>query len=116
MARTAIERQTIPVDGFDLSAATFETMATGSGNGVEFPHNTGDIIVLENNAGGPATYTIVVNQPAQYDDHGITVPDITEVVAVGDQTLYRVAGIMKQGDGNVYVDCDVAADILVLDV
>lgn len=112
MARETIARTPIPVTGLDLTDVAFETLATGAGNGVEFPFRGGDILVLTHSSA--AVFTIVTPQPAKYDDRGIEVDDMTVNVGQDEMHLIPLDIFMRQADGNVYVDCDVAADVLVL--
>lgn len=113
MARTAIDRTAVPVTGLNLTDATFATLATGAGNGVEIPYREADVIVLRNDTGGSAVYTIKVRQPSQYSGQGITVPDKTVTVATGKIWLYLTDPIFKQTDSDLYIDCDVAGKVLV---
>ena len=115
MARTAITATTLTATGYNLTDSTdFETMSTGAGNGVEIPFNKNHIMILKNGTGGEATFTLDVPANTNYSNKGVTIPDATEAVADGDTHLYVMSAIFKQSDGDVYVDCDVAADILVL--
>ena len=114
MARAEIARTEVPIDGVDLIALTYETMATGDGNGVECPYRPGDLIVMYNTTASPATYTVKVAQPSTFSTYELTVPDLDVAVADGELMIVPVAAIFRQTDGNLYVDCDVAADIAVL--
>lgn len=116
MARTAISAVALTKTGYNLTdSSDFETMSTGSGNGVEIPFNKNHIIVLKNGTGGTATFTFDVPGEDDYSDKGVTIPDATEEVADGKTHLILATAIFKQSDGDVYVDCDVAGEILVLD-
>lgn len=115
MATTVITATTLTATGYNLTdSADFETMTTGAGNGVEFTFNANDFIVLKNTAGGAAVYTLTVPNPATYSDKGVTVPDATVTVADTKTWIYKLSSIFKQSDGDVIIECDVAADILVL--
>lgn len=114
MARAAMSRQTIAKTGLNLTDATFTTMTLGAGNGVEVPYVRGLILVLKNDTGGAATFTIKVATPAESSNFGSTYGDISRSVADGKTWLVPVNQISKQADGDVYVDCSVAGKIAAL--
>lgn len=114
MARTPIARTAIPVAGLNLSDAALTVMATGAGNGVEIPYRAGDVLVLNNVTGGAAVFTFKTVQPTTYSVHSITVPDKSYTVATTKIWVVALDAIWKQADGDLYVDCDVAAKIGVL--
>lgn len=115
MATTAISADTLTATGYNLTdSSDFTTMTSGAGNGVEFSYNANDIIVLKNTTGSTAVYTFKVPNPSTYSDKGVTVPDATVSVANGKTWLYKLSAIFKQSDGDVIVECDQTADILVL--
>ena len=114
MARTTITRTALPAASLNITDATFATLATGAGNGIEVPFREGDVLFLKNTTGGAATFTVKVRQPGQYTTLGITVPDESFTVAAGKTHLVPLAQVFKQTDGDVYVDCDVAGSVLML--
>lgn len=114
MARTPITRTAVPDTGLNLTDATFATLSTGSGNGVEVPFREADLIVLKNDTGGAAVFTIKVPQPSQYAGQSITVPDKTVNVATGKSIVYPTAILYRQTDGDIYIDCDVAGKVIAL--
>lgn len=115
MARVAIEAVSIPDTGYNLTdSADFEALATGAGNGVEIPYNPAARIVLKNTTGGTATFTIKIPTPAQYTAIGITLSDMTRAVAASKTWEIKPHAVMRQSDGNIYIDCDVAGSVLVL--
>lgn len=114
MARAAITRTAFAATGFNITDATFTTMATGANNGVNAPSQQGDIIILRNDTAGPATYTIKTPQPSGYTSQGITASDVTVVVVAAKIWVYEPTTLQRQADGNIYVDCDVAGKILLL--
>jgi len=118
MARSALSKTSLARNlvGSVLTDETFTELATGTGNGVYFPLLGTDLIVLKNDTGDVATFTIVVTTPAGYTTFGITVPSPTIEVADGKTVVLRVADVLKDGDGNVQVDCDVAGEMLVYDL
>lgn len=116
MARTPITRTALPAAGLNLTDATFTTLATGAGNGIEVPFRPGDVLVLKNDSGGAATYTVKVRQPQDFTALGITVPDDSFAVADGKSFIVPLANVFKQTDGDIYVDCDVAGKLICLAV
>lgn len=120
MARTAISVVSLPsvsAGGYDLTGSgDFTTLGTGDGNGVEFTYDAKDLVILKNSTGGDATFTIVLSTPTSISDVGGTVTSPTLVVSNGDTQLLRLTDIFKQSDGKAYIDCDVAADAMVLNL
>lgn len=114
MARATITRTAVPVTGLNLTDATYSTLATGAGNGVEVPYREADLIVLKNGTGGAAVFTLKAKQPTQYSEQSVTVPDKTVTVAAGKTWVYPTATIFRQNDGDIYIDCDVAGAVLAL--
>lgn len=119
MARTGITATSIPAigsNGLNLTDATFTTMSTGDGNGVSFAYDAKDLIVLKNTTGGAATYTFVLVTPSSISSVGGSVTSPTVSVAAGKTHVLRPSDIFEQTDGDMYIDCDVAGDILVLNL
>lgn len=117
MARTPITRTALPAAGYNLTdSADFDTLSTGAGNGIEVPYREGDILILKNGTGGPAAFTVKVRQPQPFTALAITVPDDAFTVADGKTHIIPLAAVYKQTDGDIYVDCDVAGDVLLLAV
>ena len=115
MARTAIVAEAITDTGFNLTDTNkFTTLATGSGNGVEFPQDQSQRIVLKNAAGSTATVTVKIPTPAQYSSLSLALPDMTLTIDNGKTFILEPHPQFRQSDGNVYIDCDKAIDILVL--
>ena len=114
MARTLITKIDIPAAGYNLTdSGDFVTLTAGSGNGVEFVFNANDRLLLKNDTGGAATFTLKVPPPSPYSGR-VTIPDETVPVADGKTWVYKLAAIFKQSDGKVYVECDVAGKVLLL--
>lgn len=114
MARAALTRTVLPATGLNLTDATFATLGTGAGNGVEFNYRKGDLLVLKNDTGGAAVFTLVVPDPASLSAIGASVGDMSVSVATGKTWVVPVAAVLRQNDGDVYVDCDVAGKAMVL--
>ncbi len=115
MARTAITATDLTKTGYNLTDSTgFTTLSAGSGNGITVTFDANDVLILKNDTGGAAVFTLKVPGETKYADKGITVPDETVPVANGKTWIYQLTGIFKQSDGKVYIDCDVAGKLLVL--
>jgi hypothetical protein len=116
MARTNITAQVLGNNGLNLTDATYSTLETGAGNGVTFDYDASALVVLKNATGGAAVYTFKVPTPAAFAAKSLTVPDVTVTLATGKTQVYPLSAIFKQSDEKVYVDCDVAGQLLVLDI
>lgn len=119
MTRSALTKTTPTAwssNGTNITDASYTTMSTGDGNGVTFSHDITDVIILLNDSGGTATYTVIAEPVASVTAIGgtITDPDIT-VANNKTHVLKPIAG-MSQTDGDIYIDCDVAGKIIVLDM
>ncbi len=115
MARTPITAVTKPVTGYNLTdSADFETLSTGAGNGVSFAQDANQVIHLKNTSGGAAVFTIKVPTPSAYTPFSLTMPDKTFNVANGKTLVVPASSIFRQPDGDIYIDCDVAGQVLVL--
>lgn len=114
MTRATITATTLSAGGYNLTdSSDFDTLGTGDGNGVSFTYSNNDTVVLKNDSGSPATFTIKVPTPADYSSR-VTIPDEAVSVADGKEHLYKITPIFKQSDGNIYIDCDVAGEVLIL--
>ena len=114
MARTTITATTLTATGYNVTdSSDYDTLSTGAGNGVSFAYSTNDTLVLKNDTGGDAIFTIKVPSPTNYSAR-VTIPDDTVTVVTAKEWLYKVTPIFKQTDGNIYIECDVAGKILVM--
>jgi hypothetical protein len=118
MAREALTKTTLSkaVTGNDLSAATFKTLTLGANNGVYWTYAATDLIVLKNDTGGAAVYTLDLTTPAAYTALGISVTDPTITLADGKTVILRVIELFRDANRRINIDCDVAAKLLVYDV
>lgn len=115
MSRTAISPTDLTKTGYNLTdSGDFTTLSTGAGNGITVLFDPRDILILRNDTGGPAVFTLKTAGEDKYSDKGITVPDDTVTVADGKDWVYQLTSIFKQSDGKVYIDCDVAGKVLIL--
>lgn len=122
MTRSALSGKTsIPAVDSQLDFTndpTYDVMSTGDGNGVSFSYGSNDIVILNNDSGGPAVYTFKISdqgQGASIETVGGVVTDPTVTVPDGEVHLVRAVNeLFRNSDGDVYVDCDSAAKIGVL--
>lgn len=119
MARAALSATTITAitsNGYNLTdSSDFTTLSTGSGNGVEFTYDANDVLVLKNDTGGTATFTFVIATPSGVSAVGGSITSPTVEVADGKtHVMPSLPTVFKQADGKVYVDCDVAGKVLLL--
>lgn len=113
MARTTITPTAIPATGLNVTDASFATSGTGAGNGVSFTFDNNFRVILKNDTGSAATFTIKVPTPASYTEVGVTIPDMTVAVANGKTHEFKPMSVWRQSDGNIYIDCNVAGKVLV---
>jgi hypothetical protein len=115
MARTAITPTDLTKTGYNLTdSAGFTALSAGAGNGITVIFDPQDILILKNDTGGIAVFTLKVPGETKYSDKSATVPDVTVTVASGKTWVYQLTNIFKQTDGKVHIDCDVAGKVLVL--
>lgn len=119
MARATLTKTSIPAltsNGLNLTDTTYTTLATGAGNGISFAYDPSDLIVLKNDTGGSAAYTIKVVQSAALTAVGVTIGDVTITVATAKSHAFRLSDIFKQSGDLAFIDCDVAGKALVIDL
>lgn len=114
MARATLTKTDLTVTAFNLTDATFATLATGTGNGVEFTFKRPMTAYLKNDTGGSAVFTIATPANAPYSDYSLAVGDYAVTVADGKTHMLSIEGAFNQADGKVYIDCDVAGKVMVL--
>jgi hypothetical protein len=115
MARSALAAVDITDTGYNLTdSAAFVALSTGANNGKEIVYNPAAVIVLKNTTGGNAVYTIKIVTPPEYTAIGLTLSDMTVTVATLKTWVMQMKSVMRQADGKVYIDCDVAGSLLVL--
>lgn len=80
--------------------------ATGSGNGFQFPYANAKLVILHNDTGVSATVTLVSNQPDEYSDRGITIPNDSVTIADGETFHWVPNTIFRDSNKNVQVEAD----------
>jgi len=115
MARTPITATAVPDIGLNITDASFATLGTGAGNGVSFPYDSNNRVILKKDTGGAATFTVKVPTPTIYSNVGVTVPDMTVSVANGKTYEFKAVSLNvgRQSDGSIYIDCNVGGKVLV---
>lgn len=113
MARATITATAIAATGLNITDATFATLGTGAGNGVSFAYDGNTRVMLKNDTGSAATFTVKIATPTSYSDIGVTFPDMTIAVANGKTWEFKPPSVWRQTDGNIYIDCNVAGKVLV---
>jgi hypothetical protein len=119
MATTTITKISVSqTAGYNLTdSADFTTMTSGAGNGVVFPFDLKDLIVLKNDTGLSRTYTFLVGQiPTEYTTFSASVTDPTLAVADGKTVLIQPSSLFSNTSGNMTIECDGTSKILVLDL
>ena len=118
MAAATITKVAIPHTsaGYNLTdSADFTTLVAGSGNGVQFTHESDLIIVLKNDTGGSATFTLKIPASSSLTTYGGSITSPTIVVANGKTYLLRLDTLFRDGStGYVTIECNVGGKALVL--
>ena len=113
MPAVVITPVTMTPSGYNLTdSAAFSTLVLGSGNGVKALISTGTL-VLKNDSGSSATFTILVAPTAQLTALGLTTPNLEVVVANNKQYVLPISAAMLIG-GYVTIECSVAGKVLIL--
>jgi len=118
MARTPLTKTSLArnVTGVNLTDLSYTALTPGSNNGATWAHLESDLIVLSNETAGDAVYTFVLTTPAAYSQFGGSLTSGTITIAAGVKQIVRVNDVLKDANGLVNVDCDVAGKIAVLDM
>lgn len=117
MARSALTKTASArnLTGLNLGTMTFTTLATGAGNGRYWSHADTDLILLKNDTGGPATFTLVFTQGSEYTRFGFSLSSPTLVIADGKVYALRLGDLFRDATGLINIDCDVAGKAAVLE-
>lgn len=116
MTRSALTKTTMArnVTGVNLTDLSYTALTPGTNNGKTWAHLDSDVILLKNGTAGDAVYTFIATVPAGYSTFGATMTSGTITIAAGVTQILRVNEILKDSDGLIKVDCDVAGSIAVL--
>lgn len=119
MAAVEITKHALPQNaaGYDLTdSADFTTLVSGSGNGVKFTYEDGLILVLKNDSGSAATYTLKVPASSSLAAYGGTITSPTCVVANGKTVLLILSSLFRDAaTGFVTVECSAGGKALLLE-
>lgn len=117
MSRSALSKTTMArnMTGIDLAAAIYTALTPGSNNGKTWAHANSDVILLKNGTAGDAVYTFVLTTPTAYSTVGGSLSSGTITIGTGVTQILRVTDVLKDANGLVNVDCDVAGSVSVLD-
>ena len=100
--------------GTDITTLTGDTIVIGPDNGLIVLYRPGNVLVFNNGTVNPATVTLKTANPNTAGAVGLIVADKTVSVPNGETLIYPVSAIFRQADNVVYVDCDEAIDVAVL--
>lgn len=116
MARSALTKTTLARNavGLNLTDASYTALTPGSNNGKTWTHLDSDVVLLKNGTAGDAVYTFAFTTPAGYSAFGSTLSSATITLAAGVTQILRLSEVMKDGNGLINVDCDVAGSVAVL--
>ena len=119
MPAATITAVTLPhtMAGYNLTdSAGFTTLVAGSGNGVKFDYVDDLVVVLKNDSGGAAVFTVKVRTPASFTTYSAGVSHPTINVANNKTYLLRLdQSPFVDASGDITIECDVAGKVLVLD-
>lgn len=114
MAAVTITPTTI-TNGYNLTdSADFSTLVAGAGNGVTFSYTKPGLIVLKNDTGGAAVFTIKSRTVTELSEAGLTTPDSTVNVANNKTYVLPVEAIYNGAGNKITIECDVAGKVLPL--
>ena len=116
MTRSAVTKQTVArnLTGYNLASISFVATGVGAGNGRYWSHLQSDVVLLKNDTGGAAVFTIVFTAPSEYTRFGMTIASPTVTVADGKTVALRLGELLQDTSQQILLDCDVAGKVAVL--
>lgn len=93
---------------------TWTALTAGSNNGRYFSFNDAECLLLYNDTGGAASFTIPLTEGDDLDALNITLNDKTIALDNTDHKLCVVSSKYMDGNRNINIDCDVAGKIAVV--
>lgn len=93
---------------------SWTTLVAGSSNGRYFSFNDAEMLLIYNDTGGAATFTIPLTEGDDLDALNITFNDKTISLDDTDHKICVVSSKYKDADNYINVDCDVAGKIAVV--
>ena len=106
MAKVTLTPAAHPAEPTDATTGLTVLTSTGAGNGFEIAYANAYLVILHNDSGSSATVTLKVNQPTEYSDRGITIPDDTFTLANGESYTWVPQSLFKDSNKNVVVEAD----------
>lgn len=101
--------------GYNLTdSADFTALVSGAGNGVSFAWASNDLVVLKNDSGSSATYTIKLGPFNGITNYGGSITNPTIVIANNKSYFARLDSQFADASGNVVIECSVAGKALVV--
>jgi len=116
MTATTITTTSLSVAGTNLTDATYDTVPSGAGNGINFVYDRTNILVLKNGTGGSLTFTLKLKTFNELTPYSVTPTDPTIVVAAGKIYLIKLDDVLQKSDGYAYVECSGTGSALLLSV
>lgn len=93
---------------------TWTTLVAGSNNGRYFSFNDAECLLIYNDTGGAASFTIPLTEGDDLDALSITLNDKTIALDNTDHKLCVVSSKYKDATGYINIDCDVAGKVAVV--
>lgn len=114
VALVAVTPTTITSNGTNVTDQSGTTMGTGSGNGLEVDPKQGDVLFLKEVTAGAAVVTLVSPAVSGLQTLGAVITDATINLAASKQHVIAIPSALIQADGKLYIDCDVAIEVIQL--
>lgn len=99
---------------FIVESITWTTLTAGSNNGKYFSFNDAEMLLIYNDTGGAATFTIPLTESSDMSALSITYNDKTIALSTANHKVCVVSSKYKDGSNYVNIDCDVAGKIAVV--
>lgn len=93
---------------------TWTALTAGSNNGRYFSFNDAEMLLIYNDTGGAASFTIPITESSDLSALNITYNDKTIALDNTDHKLCVVSSKYKDASNYIHVDCDVAGKIAVV--
>ena len=115
MAAVVVNSVAMSADGSStLAGISYTTLVSGAGAGVFFTYDTTKFILLKNDSGGAAVFTVLLKDYEDLDDIGATPDDMTIAVADGSTHMLPMSAPFRNSSGQVTIECDVAGEVAVI--
>ena len=92
-------------NGLELDdGSNYQTLTSGSGNGVYFEFNSAGYLILYNASSSLRTFTFLLEEPNEYEKLGFAFTNKTVSVAASEKHILPVDSRYKKADGNIYIE------------